>query len=94
MYAGGRPLWHLSLCQQRDGRPVSVVRWTPAMVREVETIRDRILGMCGSAEPVIEPDGEEAAMMKVTRQWRRPLSVVEVTRLAPTAEVRERRGRP
>ena len=39
--------------------------------------------MCGSAEPVIEPDGEEAAMMKVTRQWRRPLSVVEVTRLAP-----------
>ena len=80
--------------QQRAGRPVSVVRWTPAMVREVETIRDRILGMCGSPEPVIEPDGEEAAMMKVTRQWRRPLSVVEVTRLAPTPEVRERRGRP
>jgi hypothetical protein len=64
------------------------------MVHEVETIRDRIFGMCGSPEPVIAPEGEEAALLTVTRQWRRPLSIEEINRMAPTVEARERRGRP
>lgn len=50
--------------------------------------------MCGIDEPLISLDGEEASMLKVTRQWRKPLSIEEVARIAPTAEVRERRGRP
>ena len=52
------------------------------------------MGMCGTDEPLIAPYGEEAALMLVTMQWRRPLSIEEIARMAPTAEVRERRGRP
>jgi hypothetical protein len=64
------------------------------MMREIEAARDRIFAMCGSPEPPIEPEGEEAAMLMVTRQWRRPLSIEEVARMAQTPEVRERKGRP
>ena len=52
------------------------------------------MGMCGTDEPLIAPWGEEAAMMLVTMQWRRPLSIEEVNRMAPTEEVRARPGRP
>lgn len=27
-------------------------------------------------------------------QWRKPLSIIEINRMAPTIEVRERKGRP
>jgi hypothetical protein len=64
------------------------------MAREIEAMRDRIFAMCGSPEPPIESSGEEAAELVVTRQWRRPLSIEEVAQLAPTPDVRERRGRP
>jgi hypothetical protein len=57
-------------------------------------MRDRIFARCGSAEPVIEPDAEERAVMLVTRQWRKPLSITEIARMAPTPEVRARPGRP
>ena len=50
--------------------------------------------MCGSDEPAIAPEGEEAALLTVTAQWRKPLSIMEINRMAPTPEVRERRGRP
>jgi hypothetical protein len=30
----------------------------------------------------------------VTMQWRKPLTIEEVARMAQTPEVRERRGRP
>lgn len=63
-------------------------------VRKVEAIRDRIMSMCGTSEPLIEPQPDEQAVMRVTRQWRKPLSIEEVARLAPTPEVRERKGRP
>ena len=63
------------------------------MMREIEAVRDRIMGMCGT-EQLIEPDADEQAVMRVTRQWRRPLSIEEVARMAPTPEVRERKGRP
>jgi hypothetical protein len=94
VYAGGRPLWHLSLCQQERRRPVPVLRWSPTVHRRIEAIRDHIFRQCGSHEPAIEPDGEEREVALVTRQWRKPLSIEEVARMAPTPEVRERRGRP
>jgi hypothetical protein len=71
-----------------------VVRWTPTMMRKIEAVRDRIMAMCGSDEPAIEPAGEEAAMLRITRQWRKPLSLPEVARMAQTPEVRRRPGRP
>ena len=62
------------------------------MMREIEAIRDRIMGMCGT-ERLIESGADEQAVMRVTRQWRKPLSIEEVARMAPTPEVRERKGR-
>ena len=63
------------------------------MHRLAENARDQILH-CGTDEPVIEPEGEELAQLRVTRQWRKPLSIEEINRMAPTAEVRARPGRP
>jgi hypothetical protein len=63
-------------------------------VRKIEAVRDRIMAMCGTDEPLVEPEGEEAALLMVSRQWRKPLSISEIARMAPTPEVRERRGRP
>jgi hypothetical protein len=60
-------------------------------MRQVEAARDRILRGVGTDEPLIEAIGEGAV---VTMQWRKPLSIEEVNRMAPTPEVRERRGRP
>lgn len=94
MYAGGRPLWQLSIAVHDRSGPVPVLRWSPTVHRRVEAARDRIMRGVGTDEPLIVPDGEEAAGLHVTRQWRKPLRIDEVTRLAPTAEVRERRGRP
>lgn len=33
-------------------------------------------------------------MLRVTRQWRKPLAIEEVNRMAQTPEVRARPGRP
>ncbi len=56
------------------------------------------MGMCGTHEPLIAVDYNEVAaelgMSPRTMQWRRPLSIVEINRMAPTEEVRERKGRP
>jgi hypothetical protein len=60
-------------------------------LRQVEAARDRIMAMCGTNEPLIEAIGEDAV---VTMQWRKPLSIEEVARMAQTPEVRERKGRP
>jgi hypothetical protein len=73
---------------------VPVLRWSLTTQRRVAYVRDRIMGMCGTHEPLIESEDEEAALLRVTRQWRKPLAVEEVARMAPTPEVRERRGRP
>jgi hypothetical protein len=61
------------------------------MLRKVEAVRDRIMRGVGTDEPLIEAVGEGNV---ATMQWRKPLSISEVARMAPTAEVRERRGRP
>jgi hypothetical protein len=94
VYAGGRPLWHLSLCYQERSGPVPVLRWSPTRWRKMEAMRDRILFGLGSPEPVIPIEGEERAMVRITMQWRKPLSIAEVAQLADTPEVRAREGRP
>jgi hypothetical protein len=60
----------------------------------MEAMRDRILFGCGTSEPLIPVEGEERALLRITMQWRKPLSLAEVERMAPTAEVRQRPGRP
>ena len=56
------------------------------------------MGMCGTDEALIAVDYREIAaevgMAPRTLQWRKPLRVDEIARMAPTPEVRERRGRP
>ena len=88
MYAGGRPLWQLSLAVHDAHRPLSVLRWSPTMHRRIEAARDRILRGVGTDEPLIEEPN-----VRVTRQWRKPLRIDEVSQLAPTLEVRQRPGR-
>jgi hypothetical protein len=83
----------LSLCHQERNRPVPVLRWSLTTIRRIEAIRDRIMAMCGTTEPLIEAD-VPPWHEPVTMQWRKPLRIEEVARLAPTPEVRERRGRP
>lgn len=67
-------------------------------MRKVEAARDRIMGMCGTTEALIGVDwreiADETGISPRTLQWRKPLAVTEVARMAPTPEVRERRGRP
>ena len=93
-------MWHLSLAVQDLQRkaPVPVLRWSLTMVRKIEAIKQRIMGMCGTAEAVIPVSDLEMAWAlganPVAMQWRKPLSIEEINRMAPTAEVRERRGRP
>lgn len=60
----------------------------------MEAMRDRILFRLGSPEPVIPVEGEELSMLRVTMQWRKPLSIEEIPQLAQTPEVRARQGRP
>lgn len=45
----------------------------------------------GTDEALIDTIGEGNIS---TMQWRKPLSIEEVARMAPTVEVRERKGRP
>jgi hypothetical protein len=65
-------------------------------VRKIEAVRDRIFALCGSPEPLIDVGNAEfpPGFQRVTMQWRKPLSIEEVARMAPTPEVRERKGRP
>ena len=86
----------LSLAHQRRGKPVPVLSWSLTMHRAIEAVRDRIFDRCGTREPLFEvgPDAHPIGYSPVTRQWRKPLSIEEVARMAPTPEVRERKGRP
>ena len=84
----------LSLCWQGEKGPLSVLRWSPTRRRKIEALRDRILFGLGSSEPVIPVSGEEQAMLQVSMQWRKPLSLVEINQMADTPAVRRREGRP
>lgn len=52
----------------------------------------------GTQEPFIMEDVQKMATVlghsPRSVQWRKPLSIVEINRMAPTEEVRERKGRP
>ncbi len=94
-FAGGRPLWHLSITLWgRSGKPVPVLRWGATHWRKAEAARDRIMRGVGTDEPYFQEDmtgmlGESA----VSVHWRRPLRIDEVSQMAPTEEVRQRPGR-
>lgn len=94
-YAGGRPLWHLSLVRwEASGQPVSVLRWSATALRQMEAIRDRIMRGLGTAEPwVIEHMGAQLGERAIAMHYRRPLSIEEVNQMAPTPEVLARPGR-
>lgn len=64
------------------------------MWRKIEAVRDRILFGLGSPEPLIPVEGEERAMLRITMQWRKPLSIEEISQLGQTTEVKLRPGRP
>jgi len=72
---------------------VAVLRWSPTVQRIVEAARDRIMRGVGT-ESLIDVEGQELALLRYSRQWRRPLSIEEVNRMAATPEVRARPGRP
>jgi hypothetical protein len=62
----------------------------------MEALRDRIMHGTGTDEPWFydEEFYGEFSDMAVAAHWRRPLSIVEVNQMAPTADVRLRLGRP
>lgn len=64
---------------------------SPTKMRRLEAMRDTIFRQIGTDEAAIE---DIDPVILRSRQWRKPLSIPEINRLAPTAEVRERRGRP
>lgn len=67
---------------------------SPTILRRLEAYKSSIFHNIGSSEAVIPVEGEERAMLKVTLQWRKPLSFDEVNQMAQTPEVRGRPGRP
>lgn len=95
-YAGGRPLWHVSIAMlsRSSGTPVSVLSWSPNAWRKAEAARDDVMRGLGTGEPwFMEHMVAEIGARAVAVHWRKPLSISEVNRLAPTPEVRARQGR-
>ena len=72
-----------------------VLRWSPTTWRRMEALRDRIMHGVGTDEEyVMENHAEFLGERAVAVSWRRPLRIDEINRMAPTPEVRERKGRP
>jgi len=86
-YAGGRPLWQLSISYHERGRPVSLLRWSRTKWRKAEAVRDKVMIGAGTSEPWFLEEGSWSA------HWRKPLSMAEVNQMADTPEVRQRPGR-
>jgi len=65
-------------------------------MRHMEALRDRLMFGCGTAEPWFFDDEYLAVMglAAAAAHWRRPLSIAEIGRMAPTPEVLQRPGRP
>ena len=68
------------------------------MRRRAEAMRDRIFRGVGTEEPFIEENYAEMrdaiGAEPSAAHWRKPLSIMEINRMAPTEDVRARRGRP
>lgn len=87
-YAGGRPLWHLSLVLWRNRQPARLSSLDGRDIRRLEAMRDQIMRGIGTDEPWVEEPGHIAI------NWRRPLRIEEINQLAPRDRfVRERPGR-
>lgn len=75
-----------------------MLSWSRATVRKVEAIRDNLFKGIGTNELIIMTDInlliEELGRDFTSLQWRKPLSIEEIARMADTPEVRERKGRP
>lgn len=54
----------------------------------MQFLRDAIMRDVGTSEAFIPEKGTSAM------HWRKPLSIEEINRMAPTPEVRARQGRP
>ena len=95
MYAGGRPLWQLSLSLQPERQPLPVLRWSAAQKQEVEAARDEIMRGVGTPDPFHEEIAKPVfARYAVSVSYRRPLRVDEVNLIKDTPMVRKRPGRP
>jgi hypothetical protein len=90
-YAGGLPLWHVSISRHEPGSrmPVPVLRWSPTAHRKAEAIRDRITRGLGNLD---QPWFQEIGAVAV--HYRRPLRLDEINQLAQTPDVQARQGRP
>jgi hypothetical protein len=97
VYAGGRPLWQLSLSYHdvATGQPAPVLRWSPTKWRKAEALRDRIMRGVGTDEPWVTGEmSKQCGELAVAVHYRRPLRIDEVARMTQTEEVRARLGRP
>jgi len=65
-----------------------VTQWNRENRRRIIVLRDGLLFPLGTREKLIQENTDYAM------QWRKPLSLVEINQMAPTPEVRERKGRP
>lgn len=67
-------------------------------MRRLEALRDQVMFHTGTDEPWVTDPAEEVEAETgrplVAMHWRKPLSIEEITQMAPTPEVRERKGRP
>jgi hypothetical protein len=79
-------------------QPVGVLRWSPTIWRRAEHIRDRIMRGLGTDEPIIAEDMAAVfaafGVSPKAMHWRKPLSIMEINQMAPTDEVKQRKGRP
>lgn len=71
-----------------------VLRWSPNDRRRIEAARDQLFRQIGTDEPLYEEDMRSLlGAQAVTVNWRKPLRIEEINQLAPTPDVRARRGR-
>lgn len=71
-----------------------VLSWGPSDRRKIEAARDAIFQEIGTDEPLYEEDMRQVfGDRAITVNWRKPLRIDEVNRLAPTPDVRARPGR-
>lgn len=72
-----------------------VLRWSPARWRKAEAARDNMTFGLGTDEPWFTEEMTAAlGAAAVAVHWRKPLRLDEINHLSPTAEVRQRQGRP
>lgn len=89
-------MWQISVSLWgRNRQPVPVLRWSPAQRADVLAARDQVMRGLGTDEAFYEESMVDVlGPAAITCNWRKPLRLDEITRLAPTPDVRARPGRP